>query len=169
MWVKAPQFLSQKCILKFTLKVFYSFQFSPLKAVQKYYPKCTLIMHKFPLKNSVQLDDYHSMFRLLKMLRDSPQKKEMNLWFSNPFFHPKSRKIAHPKKGAIWGRLTPHFPSKNITQRYPSKCATIIPLSAPQEGSTWMVFYPISPHKLSLKVTPKIRPNSSSKSGQISL
>lgn len=36
-------------------------------------------MHKFPLKNSVQLDDYHSMFRLLKMLRDSPQKKEMNL------------------------------------------------------------------------------------------
>jgi len=35
-------------------------------------------MHKFPLKNSVQLDDYHPMFRLLKMLRDSPQK-ERNL------------------------------------------------------------------------------------------
>lgn len=34
MWVKAPQFLSQKCILKFTLKVFYSFQFSSLKTVQ---------------------------------------------------------------------------------------------------------------------------------------
>lgn len=35
-------------------------------------------MHKFPLKNSAQLDDYHSMFCLLKMLRDSPQK-ERNL------------------------------------------------------------------------------------------
>lgn len=75
-------------------------------------------MHKFPLKNSGQLDDYHSMFRLLKMLRDSPQKKGICDSLTH-FFHPKNRKIAHPKKGAIWGRLTPHFPSKILLKDTP--------------------------------------------------
>ena len=85
------------------------------------------------------------------------------------FSPPQKQENSSPQKGRNLGQTNAAFPIKNITQRYPSKCATIIPLSAPQEGSTWMVFYPISPHKLSLKVTPKIRPNSSSKSGQISL